>query len=177
MLAVGRELIARPALLMLDEPSLGLAPLIVAEIFHVLERLKRGGTSILVVGQNARPVFEIAHRVSVLERGRAVMAGSPTELVDDARVIDAYLGVADRKPMASSDRRARPRALRPTWRLKRIYELFPKLQILRDHLGTQLSGGEQQMEAYIGMTERAPGSGPAARADRAPVEDRGPSHG
>ena len=74
MLAIGRGLMAQPRLLMLDEPSLGLAPRIVAEIFLVLERLKREGASILVVEQNARPVFEIAHRVSVLERGRVVMA-------------------------------------------------------------------------------------------------------
>src|ERR1700752_616803 len=63
MLAIGRGLMSRPRLLMLDEPSLGLAPRIVAEIFEVLERLKREGTSILVVEQNAHPVFEIAHRV------------------------------------------------------------------------------------------------------------------
>jgi ABC-type branched-subunit amino acid transport system ATPase component len=98
MLAIGRGLMAAPALLMLDEPSLGLAPRIVVEIFKVLERLKRGGTSILVSEQNARPVFEIAHRVSVLERGRVVMAGSPTQLVDDPRVIEAYLGVAATNP-------------------------------------------------------------------------------
>jgi branched-chain amino acid transport system ATP-binding protein len=94
MLAVGRGLMARPRLLMLDEPSLGLAPRIVAEIFGVLERLKREGTAILVVEQKARPVFEIAHRVSVLERGRIVMVGPPRALVDDTRVMEAYLGVA-----------------------------------------------------------------------------------
>jgi ABC-type branched-subunit amino acid transport system ATPase component len=96
MLAIGRGLMARPRLLMIDEPSLGLAPLVVAEIFQVLERLEREGTSILVVEQNARPVFEIAHRVSVLERGRIAMAGPPAELVGDARVMEAYLGVAGR---------------------------------------------------------------------------------
>jgi branched-chain amino acid transport system ATP-binding protein len=81
---------------MLDEPSLGLAPRIVAEIFRVLERLKQNGTSILIVEQNARPVFEIAHRVSVLERGRIVMTGPPLELADNARVMEAYLGMAPR---------------------------------------------------------------------------------
>jgi len=96
MLAIARGLMARPRLLMLDEPSLGLAPRIVAEIFLVLERLKREGTSILVVEQNARPVFEIAHRVSVLERGQIALTGSPAELVDDPRMVEAYLGMAER---------------------------------------------------------------------------------
>jgi branched-chain amino acid transport system ATP-binding protein len=96
MLAIGRGLMARPRLLMLDEPSLGLAPRIVAEIFLVLERLKRDGASILIVEQNARPVFEIAHRVSVLERGRVVMMRPPAELVNDPRVMEAYLGMANR---------------------------------------------------------------------------------
>ncbi|MBI1734595.1 MAG: ATP-binding cassette domain-containing protein [Candidatus Rokubacteria bacterium] len=98
MLAIGRGLMAGPALLMLDEPSLGLAPRIVTEIFKVLERLKRDGTAILVVEQNARPVFEIAHRVSVLERGRVVVTGSPAQLADDPRVVEAYLGVAGSTP-------------------------------------------------------------------------------
>jgi branched-chain amino acid transport system ATP-binding protein len=106
MLAIGRGLMARPCLLMLDEPSLGLAPLVVAQIFQVLERLKREGTSILVVEQNARPVFEIAHRVAVLERGRVTVAGRPTELVDDARVMEAYLGAAGRVPMSEPASRA-----------------------------------------------------------------------
>jgi branched-chain amino acid transport system ATP-binding protein len=96
MLAIARGLMARPQLLMLDEPSLGLAPRIAAEIFLVLERLKREGTSILVVEQNARPVFEIAHRVSVLERGQIALTGSPAELVDDPRMVEAYLGMAGR---------------------------------------------------------------------------------
>ena len=98
MLAIGRGLMAKPRLLMLDEPSLGLAPRIVTEIFEVLERLKREGTSILVVEQNARPVFEIAHRVSVLERGRITMSGPPAELVGDVRVMEAYLGGGVRSP-------------------------------------------------------------------------------
>src|SRR5262245_44729318 len=76
-------LMARLRLLMLDEPSLGLAPRIVAEIFEVLERLKREGTSILVVKQSERPVFEIAHQVSVLERGRVAMTGLPAEMDGD----------------------------------------------------------------------------------------------
>jgi ABC-type branched-subunit amino acid transport system ATPase component len=97
MLAIARGLMARPRLLMLDEPSLGLAPRIVAEIFQVLERLKREGTSILVVEQNARPVFEVAHRVSVLERGQVTLTGTPAKLVDDPRMVEAYLGMAGRR--------------------------------------------------------------------------------
>ena len=92
MLAIGRGLMARPSLLMLDEPSLGLAPRMTAEIFRVLEGLKHGGTAILVVEQNARLVFALAHRVSVLERGRIVLTGRPAELADDPRVMEAYLG-------------------------------------------------------------------------------------
>jgi branched-chain amino acid transport system ATP-binding protein len=92
MLAIGRGLMARPKLLMLDEPSLGLAPRLVAEIFQVLARLKETGTSILIVEQNARAVFEIADRVAVLERGRVLVTGTPEELVGDERVIEAYLG-------------------------------------------------------------------------------------
>ena len=92
MLAIGRGLMARPELLMLDEPSLGLAPLIVGEIFQVLRRLEAAGTSLLVVEQNARVVFEIAHRIAILERGRIAGAGAPAALVADDRVLEAYLG-------------------------------------------------------------------------------------
>jgi branched-chain amino acid transport system ATP-binding protein len=92
MLAIGRGLMARPKLLMLDEPSLGLAPRLVGEIFQVLARLKEAGTSILIVEQNARAVFEIAERVAVLERGRVLVTGTPEELAGDERVIEAYLG-------------------------------------------------------------------------------------
>jgi len=99
MLAIGRGLMAGPTLLMLDEPSLGLAPRIVTEIFKVLERLKREGTAILVVEQNARPVFELAHRVSLLERGHIVVTGAPAQLVDDPRVLEAYLGVTGSKEL------------------------------------------------------------------------------
>jgi ABC-type branched-subunit amino acid transport system ATPase component len=92
MLAIGRGLMARPKLLMLDEPSLGLAPRLVREIFQVLGRLRAAGSSILVVEQNARAVFEIADHVAVLERGEIVMTGAPQELVHEPRVVEAYLG-------------------------------------------------------------------------------------
>ena len=92
MLAVGRALMAKPKLLMLDEPSLGLAPLIVREIFHIIVELKRRGVSILLVEQNARAALRIAHHGYVLETGRVVMSASAQELLSDEAVRKAYLG-------------------------------------------------------------------------------------
>jgi branched-chain amino acid transport system ATP-binding protein len=92
MLALGRALMARPKLLMLDEPSLGLAPLIVRDIFRTIERLREEGTSILLIEQNARAALEVADHGYVLETGRIVLDGPARELAGDARVIDTYLG-------------------------------------------------------------------------------------
>ena len=92
MLAVGRALMSRPKLLMLDEPSLGLAPLIVREIFRIIERLRAQGTSILLIEQNARAALEVADHGYVLETGSIVLDGPARELATDARVIDTYLG-------------------------------------------------------------------------------------
>ncbi|HTY03786.1 MAG TPA: ABC transporter ATP-binding protein [Rhodocyclaceae bacterium] len=92
MLAVGRALMAKPKLLMLDEPSLGLAPLIVREIFHVLERLSREGVAILLVEQNARAALQIAEQGYVLETGEVSLSGSSQDLQDDPRVVESYLG-------------------------------------------------------------------------------------
>jgi branched-chain amino acid transport system ATP-binding protein len=92
MLAVGRALMAKPKLLMLDEPSLGLAPLIVREIFHVLERLRRTGVAILLVEQNARAALQLADYGYVLETGEIAMAGSSPELRDNPKVAESYLG-------------------------------------------------------------------------------------
>lgn len=92
MLAVGRALMSRPKLLMLDEPSLGLAPLIVREIFRIIERLREQGTSILLIEQNARAALEVADHGYVLETGSIVFEGPARELATDARVIDTYLG-------------------------------------------------------------------------------------
>jgi branched-chain amino acid transport system ATP-binding protein len=92
MLAVGRALMSRPKLLMLDEPSLGLAPLIVREIFRIIERLRAQGTSILLIEQNARAALEVADHGYVLETGSIVLEGPARELATDARVIDTYLG-------------------------------------------------------------------------------------
>lgn len=93
MLAIGRALMARPKLLLLDEPSLGLAPLIVQEIFHILGELKAQGTPILVVEQNARMALKLADRGYVLEAGELVMEGRGHDLLHDPRVIESYLGI------------------------------------------------------------------------------------
>ena len=92
MLAVGRALMAKPKLLMLDEPSLGLAPLIVREIFRIIGELRRRGVSILLVEQNARAALQVADYAYVLETGQIAMQGPAHMLADDPRVIEAYLG-------------------------------------------------------------------------------------
>jgi branched-chain amino acid transport system ATP-binding protein len=94
MLAVGRALMSRPKLLMLDEPSLGLAPLIVREIFRIIEQLRAQGTSILLIEQNARAALEVADHGYVLETGSFALHGPASELAGDSRVIDTYLGAA-----------------------------------------------------------------------------------
>lgn len=92
MLAIGRALMAAPALLILDEPSMGLAPTIVEDIFAVLRGLRQEGISLLLVEQNARLALEIADRGYVLEAGRIAMSGPAAELASDERVRHAYLG-------------------------------------------------------------------------------------
>jgi branched-chain amino acid transport system ATP-binding protein len=96
MLAVGRALMAKPQLLMLDEPSLGLAPLIVKEIFHIIVRLKQTGVAILLVEQNARAALQVADYAYVLETGDMVLEGPAHELANDPKVIDTYLGLTKR---------------------------------------------------------------------------------
>ncbi|MBU6258831.1 MAG: ABC transporter ATP-binding protein [Burkholderiales bacterium] len=92
MLAIGRALMAAPRLLLLDEPSMGLAPIVVQEIFRKLREINRDGQSILLVEQNLRQALKIAHRGYVIETGRIVLEGSGTELLADPRVQEAYLG-------------------------------------------------------------------------------------
>lgn len=96
MLALGRALMAKPKLLMLDEPSLGLAPLIVKEIFHIIVRLKETGVGILLVEQNARAALQAADYAYVLENGEVALEGPASELANDAKVIDTYLGLTKR---------------------------------------------------------------------------------
>ena len=92
MLAVGRALMSQPRLLMLDEPSLGLAPLIVRDIFDIVQRLRATGVTILLVEQNARAALDIADHGHVLETGEVVLRGPAAELGADPRVIETYLG-------------------------------------------------------------------------------------
>ncbi len=93
MLAIARGLMARPRLLMLDEPSLGLAPLVVAELFQTLVAVNRAGVTVLLVEQNVHQALAIAHYGYVLETGRIVRAGTATELLDDPYIKEAYLGL------------------------------------------------------------------------------------
>jgi branched-chain amino acid transport system ATP-binding protein len=97
MLAVGRALMSQPALLMLDEPSLGLAPLVVKEIFRIIESLRSTGVTILLVEQNARAALEVADYGYVLEMGEIALEGPARDLAKDSRVIDTYLGAARAK--------------------------------------------------------------------------------
>lgn len=94
MLAIGRALMARPVLLLLDEPSMGLSPILVEEIFNIISTINQQGTTILLVEQNAYMALQIAHRAYVLENGRIVLSGSSKELQDNERVKAAYLGVS-----------------------------------------------------------------------------------
>jgi branched-chain amino acid transport system ATP-binding protein len=92
MLAIARALMGQPRLLMLDEPSLGLAPLIVRDIFRIITQLRSTGVSILLVEQNARAALEVADYGYVLETGDLVLQGPASELAVDPRVIETYLG-------------------------------------------------------------------------------------
>ncbi len=92
MLAMGRALMSSPKLLMLDEPSMGLAPILVDEIFAIIQTLHQSGTTILLVEQNAQMALSVADRGYVLETGRIVTSGTGKELLDDESVKKAYLG-------------------------------------------------------------------------------------
>jgi branched-chain amino acid transport system ATP-binding protein len=92
MLAMGRALMAKPTLLLLDEPSMGLSPILVEEIFNIILEINRQGTSILLVEQNAQMALSVAHRGYVLETGRVVLQGKGSDLLSDPQVMEAYLG-------------------------------------------------------------------------------------
>ena len=94
MLAMGRALMGRPRLLMLDEPSLGLAPLIVRDIFRTIATLREKGVSVLLVEQNARAALALSTHASVLENGSVTLAGDSAALAADQRVTELYLGAA-----------------------------------------------------------------------------------
>jgi branched-chain amino acid transport system ATP-binding protein len=93
MLAMGRALMARPRLLMLDEPSLGLAPRIVRDVFHIITGLKDAGVSILLIEQNARAALQVASYAYVLELGKVTAAGSSAEITNNPRLVESYLGL------------------------------------------------------------------------------------
>jgi branched-chain amino acid transport system ATP-binding protein len=93
MLAIGRGLMAKPKLLILDEPSLGLAPILVKEIFKTIDHINQGGTTILLVEQDVQISLSLSHRGYVLENGRIVMEGAGLELLQNPRIKEAYLGM------------------------------------------------------------------------------------
>ena len=93
MLTIGRALMCRPKFLILDEPSLGLAPMIVNEVFEIIQLLLKEAVTIFLVEQNVRRCLEIANRAYVLENGRIVMSGNSVELLDNENVKKAYLGI------------------------------------------------------------------------------------
>jgi branched-chain amino acid transport system ATP-binding protein len=92
MLAIGRALMARPRLLLMDEPSMGLAPVLVEQVFEIIQTINRQGTTILVVEQNAAVALSVAHRGYVLQDGRIVMQGAAAALLDEDHIRHAYLG-------------------------------------------------------------------------------------
>ncbi|NLL47768.1 MAG: ABC transporter ATP-binding protein [Firmicutes bacterium] len=94
MLAMGRGLMGRPKLLLLDEPSMGLAPLLVEEIFTIIQTINRAGTTVLLVEQNAHLALSISQRACVLETGRVVMTGAARDIFADPRIQEVYLGVS-----------------------------------------------------------------------------------
>lgn len=93
MLAIGRSLMSRPRVLLLDEPSMGLAPLLVQQIFQIIRAINAQGTTILLVEQNVQAALQVAHRGYVLETGRIVLSGDAQSLLTDPQVVDAYLGM------------------------------------------------------------------------------------
>ena len=98
MLAVGRALMAKPRLLMLDEPSLGLAPRIVREVFRIVEQLRGMGVSILLIEQNARAALQVADYAYVLETGSVTLEGPAAQVAEDPRVVEVYLGLGHAAP-------------------------------------------------------------------------------
>jgi len=93
MVAIGRALMARPRLLLMDEPSLGLSPLIVSDMFKIIRRINESGVAVMLVEQNIHQAMEVAHHAYVIEHGRIVTSGSPQALLNNPKIQEAYLGV------------------------------------------------------------------------------------
>ncbi|MEV4675708.1 ABC transporter ATP-binding protein [Actinomadura sp. NPDC049382] len=113
MLAIGRALMAKPKVLLLDEPSMGLAPMLVQQIFSIIEEINRRGTTVLLVEQNAQQALQIASRAYVLETGRVVKSAPAADLLDDPQVRAAYLGAGESvtaDPAVKPDAAAEPDA-------------------------------------------------------------------
>jgi branched-chain amino acid transport system ATP-binding protein len=94
MVAIGRALMARPRIMLLDEPSLGLAPMLVKEIFNLIHEINRQEVTVLLVEQNARQALRIANRAYLLEKGRVTLSGEAERIMEDPNVVEAYLGEA-----------------------------------------------------------------------------------
>lgn len=92
MLAIGRAIMSKPTMMLLDEPSMGLSPILVQEIFSIIQEINKDGVTILLVEQNAKMALELANRAYVMETGRIVMSGDASELAQNDRISDAYLG-------------------------------------------------------------------------------------
>jgi ABC-type multidrug transport system ATPase subunit len=99
MLAIGRALMSEPKFLLLDEPSLGLSPRLVKDLFGVLRKITQGGQAVVLVEQNVHQSLRLADRVHVLENGRIVRSGSPSEIEEDKVIQQAYLGLESERPM------------------------------------------------------------------------------
>ena len=112
MLAIGRALMSRPKLLLLDEPSLGLSPVLVKEIFQIIQNINRDGVTILLVEQNARMALSIAHNALILENGRFVMKGKAEDLMKDKDVQEFYMGVRSEASVKGYQRWKRKKAWR-----------------------------------------------------------------
>lgn len=110
MLAIGRALMARPRLLMLDEPSLGLAPKLVVDVFDIVRRISSRGITVLIVEQNAVQALRLADRAYVLESGTVSLAGNAADLLEDPRVRSAYLGLSAGSQTPATDNEERSRA-------------------------------------------------------------------
>jgi branched-chain amino acid transport system ATP-binding protein len=93
MVAIGRALMARPRILLMDEPSLGLSPLIVADMFRIIRRINERGVAVMLVEQNIHQALEVAHHAYVIEQGRIITSGKPEALLSNPKIMEAYLGV------------------------------------------------------------------------------------